>query len=141
MRNNKNDAADVQVQAAKPRKKEATIELMHDFMAHIASLLRYNGRSAYSHSVEVPTELVDGIDELTCTLNYPIEEPHTFKIPLDKSEFGGITYIDVDSLCMAVAKEYAMLKRVKGFVFHALSDLWIEGMKIKGSELIVYIGS
>ena len=66
---------------------------------------------------------------------------HTFKIPLDKSVFGNVTLIDVDSLCMAVAKEYAMLKRVKGFVFHVLSDLWIEGMKIQGKELVVYIGS
>ena len=42
---------------------------------------------------------------------------------------------------MAVAKEYEMLKRTKGFIFHVLSDLWIEEMKIKGNELIVFIGS
>ena len=141
MRTNNNSAADVQGLAAKSKEKKVKIELMHDFMAHIASLLRYNGRSAYSHSVKVPTELLEGIDELSCTLDYPLEEPHTFNIPLDKSVFGNVTLIDVDSLCMAVAKEYAMLKRVKGFVFHVLSDLWIEGMKIQGKELVVYIGS
>lgn len=137
----KKNATDVQGLAAIRKEKKAKIELMRDFMAHIASLLRYNGRSAYSHSVEVPTELLDGIDELSCTLVYPLEEPHTFNIPLDKSVIGNVTLIDVDSLCMAVAKEYAMLKRVKGFVFHVLSDLWIEGMKIQGKELVVYIGS
>lgn len=135
------NVADVQGLATKRKEKKVSIELMRDFMAHIASLLRYNGRSAYSHSVEVPTELLDGIDELSCTLGYPLEEPHTFNIPLDKSVFGNVTLIDVDSLCMAVAKEYAMLKKVKGFVFHALSDLWIEGMNIQGKELVVYIGS
>ena len=140
MRNNVENAADVQGLAAKSKKKKVSIELMRDFMAHIASLLRYKGRSAYSHSVEVPTKLLDGIDELSCTLDYPLDEPHTFNIPLDKREFGNVTLIDVDSLCMAVAKEYAMLKKVKGLVFHALSDLWIEGMKIQGKELIVYIG-
>jgi len=126
---------------AQHAKRKVTIELMRNFDAHIASLLRYNGRSAYSHSVEVPTELLDGIDELSCTLDYPLEEPHTFNIPLDKSVFGNVTLIDVDSLCMAVAKKYAILKKVKGFVFHALSDLWIEGMNIQGKELVVYIGS
>ncbi len=141
MSKRKSNAADVQGLAAKRKEKKVKIELMSDFMAHIASLLRYNGRSAYSHSVEVPTELLDGIDELSCTLGYPLEEPHTFNIPLDKSVFGNVTLIDVDSLCMAVAKEYAMLKKVKGFVFHALSDLWIEGMNIQGKELVVYIGS
>jgi hypothetical protein len=84
MRNNVENAADVQGLAAKSKKKKVSIELMRDFMAHIASLLRYKGRSAYSHSVEVPTKLLDGIDELSCTLDYPLDEPHTFNIPLDR---------------------------------------------------------
>ncbi len=134
-------AADVQGLAAKRKSKKINIELMNEFMAHIASLLRYNGKSAYSHSVKVPTKLLDGVNELTCTLDYPLEEPHIFKVPLEKTEFGNITIIDVDALCLAVAKEYAMLKRAKMFIFHVLSDLWIEGMRINGSELIVNIGS
>ncbi len=78
---------------------------------------------------------------LQCTLDYPIDKPHTFKIPFDTRKFGDITYIDVDSLIMIVAKEYEMLKRTKVFIFHVLSDLWIEDMKIKGNKLIVDIGS
>ena len=141
MKKFKSAANNVQGHAARRKNKEATIDLMPCFMVHIARLLDSDGKSAYDHYVKVPTELLAGITELTCTLDYPIEEPHTFKIPLDKREFGGITYIDVDSLCMAVAKEYEVLKRTRGFIFHVLSDLWIEGMKIKGNELIVFIGS
>lgn len=140
MKKNKN-AADVQGLAEKRKNKKVSIDLMPCFMVHIARLLDSKGNSAYDHYVKVPSELLADVTELTCTLDYPIEEPHTFKIPFDKRNFGGITYIDVDSLCMAVAKEYKVLKRTKGFIFHVLSDFWIEDMKIEGNELIVSIGS
>ena len=64
-----NDAVGCPGLAAKSKEKKVKIELMRDYMAHIASLLRYDGRSAYSHSVKVPTELLDGIDELAYVQN------------------------------------------------------------------------
>lgn len=125
----------------KKNKMNRAIELMPNYIVHIARLLQYDGKSAYSHSVEVPKKMLDGVDELVCTLDYPLEDPHTFTILLPKREFGGVSLIDVDELCLTVAKEYKALKQVKGFIFHVLSDLWIEGMRIRGNRLIVDIGS
>lgn len=125
-------------QAAQHEKK-VTIELMRTFDAHIASLLRCNECSAYTHTVFVPTSLLGGITELSCTLSFAIQDEHTFKVPLKMMVSDGFTTIDVNSLCMAVAKEYEMLSRTKGFIYSALSELWIEDMKIVGDELIVEI--
>lgn len=136
-----NDAVGCPGKAARRKTKEATIDLMPYFTVHIARLLDTYGHSANEHYVRVPTRLLNDATELICTLNYPIEEPHTFKIPIRKFNYRDITFIDMAKLFMAVAKEYEVLSKTKGLIDCTLSELWIKGMKIKGNELIVLIGS
>ena len=140
MTKNKNKVADVQGMTTE-KKREVSIELMNDFMVHIATLAREGNNSGYSHTVKVPSKLLKGVDKLKCTLDYPLCQPHTFTVSLEKTTFKDITLIDVDSLCTAVANEYARIEKIAPFVFHALSDLWIEAMEIEGDRLVVYVGS
>lgn len=138
MKKKKKEAADVQGLAAK-RIKKASIELMHGYNVNIFRLLNSNRRSAFTHFVVVPNELVDGIDEVLCTLSYCLEEPHKFKIPLKKEVLNNRTKIDVDSLCKAVAIEYKALDEAEALLVLAISELYIVGMRIKDNKLIVDI--
>lgn len=141
MKEKNNDSAEVQVQAEKRKKKKATIDLMPYYTVNIGELLDSDGKSKIQHYVTVPTEFWGDVTELTCTLDYPIEEPHTFKIQMRKYDIRGITIIDLVTLFMAVAKEYEMLSKTEGFIGSDLSELWIEDMRIEGDELIVDVDS
>ena len=106
------------------------IDLLTDYSVHILTLAKNADKQASHHSVEVPTSLVENIDKLECTLNYPLKYEHTFEIPLEKYNWrdGKTTLIDVDAICVAIAKEYQMLWRKHNSWFwgHHWGDLYIE---------------
>ena len=68
MTKNKNKVADVQGLTTE-KKRDVSIELMNDFMVHIATLAREGNNSGYSHTVKVPSKLLKGMDKLKCTLD------------------------------------------------------------------------
>ena len=140
MAKNKNNVADVQGLATK-KKREVSIDLMNDLYVHIETWLCECNDSRYTHTVKVPSKLLEGVNKLKCTLNYPLCQPHTFTVSLEKTTYKDITRIDVDSLCTAVANEYARIEKIVPFVNHELSDLCIEAMEIEGDRLVVYVGS
>ncbi len=119
------------------------IDLMSEYSVHIMSLAKNAEKQAFRHSVEVPTVMVENVDKFECTLDYPLKYEHTFEIPLKKYNYGEETLIDVDSICIAIAKEYQMLwrKHNSWFTLHHWGDLYIEGLVMRENVLGVYVGS
>lgn len=116
---------------------------MEHYSVHIMSLAKNAEKQAFFHSIHIPTVRLKNIDILECTLDYPLNQEHTFQIPLVKYNSGKDTILDVDSICIAIAKEYQMLwrKHNKWFWGHHWGDLFIEGLELRGNVLNVFVGS
>ena len=119
------------------------LSLMEGCSVNIAKLEKYADKQAYSHSSYFPSSLLKDIDIVECTLDYPLEKPHTFQIELDKFHFGEITSIDVDEILVAIAKEYKKLwgKHKNWFWGHSLNELYFESLTLKGNVIEVGVGS
>lgn len=122
---------------------EKKLDLMEHYSIHIMSLAKNENKQAFNHLVKVPTSMVENIDMLECTLDYPLNQTHTFQIPLEKYNRGKYTTIYTDYICVAIAKEYQMLwrKHNKWFWGHHWGDLYIEGLELRGNVLNVFVGS
>ena len=114
-----------------------------DYTVHVKTLAENADCQAYNHSVYVPSVLIKDIDEVECTLYYPLEEEHSFKIALDKMGGGRIALLNVDEILLSIANEYKVLWNDPDVRFwgHHWGDLWIERLILKGNVLEVRIGS
>lgn len=114
-----------------------------DYHVHAITLAENADKQAYSHLVYIPTVLLKDIDVVECTLDYPLNEKHTFQIPLDKTDIGKMTILDVDAILLAVANQYKMLWNEHKDMFweHHWGDLWIENLILRDNKLEVWMGS
>ena len=114
-----------------------------DYNVHIIVLAENPDDQAYSHLIDIPSVLVKDIDVVECTLDYPLNEKQTFQIPLDKTDIGKMTMIDVDAILLAIANEYKKLWNENKELFwgHHWCELWIEDLILKGNIIDVHIGS
>ena len=114
-----------------------------DYNVSVGKLAENADKQAYSNFVYIPSLLLKDIETVECTLDYPLHESHTFQIPLDKTDWGKLTMLDVDAILLAIANEYKKLwnEHEDWFWGHHWGELWIERLILKGNALEVSIGS
>ena len=133
---------DVESMSEEELKKVSKFSLI-DYNVHIKTLAENKDGQAFSHLVYIPSVFLKNIETLECTLEYPLNEKHTFQIPLDKTDFGKMCLLDVDAILLAIANEYKMLWNEDKDLFwgHSWGELWIEELILKGNVLNLSVGS
>lgn len=114
-----------------------------DYNVSVGMLAENADKQAYRNLVYIPSLLLKDIKTVECTLDYPLHESHTFQIPLDKTDWGKLTMLDVDAILLAIANEYKKLwnEHEDRFWGHYWGELWIERLILKGNIIEVCIGS
>lgn len=127
---------------------EENLELINkfnliDYCVHIKSLADNYDCQAYQHLATIPSVCLKDVKVLECTLDYPLNEEHTFQISINKIDDGKMVELNVDDLLFAVAKEYKMLwrKQKKLFWGHSWEELYIDDLILTGDKLIPIVGS
>lgn len=136
------DYKDVENMSNEELKKVNEFSLI-DYNVHIRTLAENKDGQAFSHLVYVPSVFLKDIDKLECTLDYPLNEKHTFQIGVEKTDYGKMCLLDVDALLCAIADEYKMLWNEHEDLFwgHSWGELWIEKLILKGNTLELFVGS
>ena len=112
---------------------------------HIATLAK-NNEQAFDNWVRVPKEAIEGINTLTCTIDYPLKRSVNFKVKLEKINDifnDNLVKLYINDIAAQVANKYYSVwkKHNDWFEGHHIGDLFIESMAIDNGELIVEVGS
>lgn len=108
------------------------MELIKNMMIHIASWKEDNAITIFNDALE-------GIDELSATISYPIKNHYNFKISL--SEYPTVNEI-IDGIVNAYKIVYSNPDTFKIWG-HCIEDLVIESIELdkKNKRIDLYIGS
>lgn len=114
-----------------------------DYSVHVKTLAENKDVQAFSHLVNIPSMFLKDAEILECTLDYPLNEQHTFQIIIDKVDMEDMGMLDLNEILLAIANEYKMLWNEHNDLFwgHSWGDLWIEELVLRGNRLEISVGS